>query len=410
MIRLIQRYERELVEVGQDGFTAEHLEALAIWNQRNQNRFFEIEHQRLRCKQFVGVVQVGRLVIEILPKADRDDEDLARWHNALLTMLQKVHGLRLYPADKANLSLRRTNLMDLFLDQFVKELHALVHAGLVKKYHPKRSNQAALKGRLDFPRHLRMNLVHRERFAVIHQAYDTDHVLHSVFKEALWIVEHTCTNADIVGRAQDVNWAFENVIGRAIVASTFDHIRLDRKTAPYAEALQLAELIILNYNPDLRSGREPVLSILFDMEILWEKFIHRLLARRCPDGWRLIGQDSERFWEHRTVKPDLVFTQGGQVRLIADTKWKVPDDDEPSIADLRQMFAYNMRFVSRRSMLLYPGKSRSIPGSFVNHELGWHQTQHGCEVRFVMPFDDRGNLDELAIDQLVQSTMNVKVL
>lgn len=409
MKRLIQRYERELIEIGDQGLTDSEFNALVRWNQRNANRFFEVGHRRLWCKQFVGVVQVGGLVIEILPKADRGDADHARWHQALLTMLRIAHGLKLHTADEADLALRRTNLMDLFLAAYVKEVRGLVHTGLVKKYHAQRSQQHALKGRLDFPNHLRSNLVHRERFAVVHQAYDTDHLLHSILKEALEIVERSCTNTIIVGDAQDVNWAFEQVQARPIGPSTFERVRMDRKTAPYASALSLARMIILNYNPDLRSGGAQVLSILFDMERLWERFINRLLAARCPAGWTIGEQEKQPFWEERTVRPDLVFMHRDRIRLIGDTKWKVPDDDEPSIEDLRQMFAYNIRFVSERSVLLYPGSPRSLQGRFINHNEGWHQTEHGCEVRFMMPFDAAGAIDEVAVQDLIQAIMGEEI-
>jgi len=405
MHKLIQRYERELLVVGEDGFEELQFKALRAWNQKNGFRFFQAGETNLRCKQFVGVIQVGDLVIEILPKADRDagENDKDRWHNALLTMLQRVHGLRLYAADEADLALRRTNIMDLFLDQYVKEVRALVHAGLIKQYHKKRSNQTALKGRLDFPNHLRLNLVHRERFAVVHETYDADHLLHSILKEALDIVERTCTNAAIVGRAQDVNWAFESVQDSAITAATFDRLRLNRKTGPYKAALQLAKLIILNYNPDLRSGREPVLSILFDMERMWEKFMFQLFKLHCPEGWTVEEQEKKKFWEDREIKPDLVFTGPNDFRIIGDTKWKVPDDDEPSMNDLRQMFAYNIRFVSERSVLLYPGKTRSMPGVYSNAKKGWFKNGHGCEVRFVLPFDEKGAVDEKEVIELVRS-------
>jgi len=390
----IKRYEYETIAIGEQGFTEEHFNSLVLWNERNGGRYFEVGHRKLKCKQFVGVVQVGRVVIEILPKAERasGEAEKHRWRNALLTMLGKAYGLRLHASNEADLALRRTDLMDLFLDAFVKEVRSLVHAGLVKKYHAKPGNQLALKGRLDFPRHLCLNLVHKERFAVVHQAYDTDHILHSILKEALNIVERTCNHAGITGRAQDVNWAFDAVQPRMIDAATFAGLRLERKTVPYARALQLAKLIILQYSPDLRSGREPVLSILFDMEKLWEKFIHRVLAERCTDGWSLESQEEALFWEQRTMRPDLVFAQEGVVRLIADTKWKVPQDDEPSLEDLRQMFAYNIRFVSERSVLLYPGTTKPRKGNYVNHDQGWYGVQHGCEVRFVMPFDERGAL------------------
>lgn len=398
MPKPIQRYERELIEVG-NGIDEKQFEALVIWNQRNQNRFFEVEHLRLRCKQYVGVIQVGDLVIELLPKADREaaETDKGRWHNALLTMLQMVHGLRLYSTEEADLSLRYTNIMDLFLDQYVKEVRALVHAGLIKQYHTERSNQTALKGRLDFPTHLRLNLVHRERFVVIHQTYDTDHLLHSILAKALDIVERTCTNAAIVGRARDVNWPFEAVKDRAISSSTFDRLRLTRKSGPYKAALQLAKLIILNYNPDLRAGRVPVLSILFNMERMWEKFMFRLMVRTCPDGWTVFGQEECSFWEERPIRPDLVLRGPNRRTIIGDTKWKQPADDKPGMDDLQQMFAYNLMWSSAQSMLLYPGSPRRISGTYAKR---WFQEDHGCETRFIMPFDTKGNLSIDAVSHL----------
>jgi 5-methylcytosine-specific restriction enzyme subunit McrC len=199
MRKPIQRYEYETIAIGEEGFTEAHFNALRIWNERNGGNYFEERHRKLKCKQFVGVVQVGQVVIEILPKADRNTDDKQRWRKALLTMLRKVHGLRLHTPDDADQALRHTHLMDLFLEAYVQEVRALVHLGLVKKYHARSGNQPALKGRLDFPRHLRLNLVHKERFAVVHQTYDTDHLLHSILNEALDIVQSTCTNAGITG-------------------------------------------------------------------------------------------------------------------------------------------------------------------------------------------------------------------
>ncbi|MBK7087260.1 MAG: hypothetical protein IPH53_22515 [Flavobacteriales bacterium] len=53
--------------------------------------------------------------------------------------------------------LRHTSLLDFFFGLYVREVQWLVHRGLVKQYHTMQGNLTALKGRLDFPRHLRHN-------------------------------------------------------------------------------------------------------------------------------------------------------------------------------------------------------------------------------------------------------------
>jgi len=53
-----------------------------------------------------------------------------------------------------------------------------------------------------------------------------------------------------------------------INAAHFDKVKLGRKTTHYRDALQVAKMIILNDSPDLRTGHDDVMAILFDMNDL----------------------------------------------------------------------------------------------------------------------------------------------
>ena len=393
----IRRYEYETIAIGEDGFSTPHFERLVQWNERNANRFFTVGHNRVHCTNHVGVVQIGSLVIEVLPKADRNAgiAEQGRWQQALITMLHVAHDLPLYEAQQASLRLRHTSLLDFFFGLYVREVQRLVHRGLVKQYHTVQGNLTTLKGRLDFPRHLRHNLVHRERFAVVHQTYDTDHLLHSILGEALHIAQHTTQDGLLKGRMQDLAWAFERVNERPINAATFQRLRLGRKTNDYSRAVQLAKLIILNYSPDLQSGREPVLGILFDMERLWEKFVLRLLKRYCPDDYTVTGQETTDFWEGRSIRPDIMITSRNGERTIVDTKWKMPDEGKPGMIDLQQLFAYNVQFGCDHSVLLYPGNLESIRGEYASAGAGWRSKElpHWCSMAYAMPFEQDGRLN-----------------
>jgi 5-methylcytosine-specific restriction enzyme subunit McrC len=50
-------------------------------------------------------------------------------------------------------------------------------------------------------------------------------------------------------------------------------LQMDRTTERYRKAIQLVRFIILTYSPDLRSGSEHVIAILFDMNRVFERFI-----------------------------------------------------------------------------------------------------------------------------------------
>lgn len=58
---------------------------------------------------------------------------------------------------------------------------------------------------------------------------------------------------------------------------------------------------------------------------------------------------------------------------IADAKWKL-HEDEPSVGELQQIFAYNECWNSQRSVLVYPGNAASdVSGVF-------HAKSHTCQA------------------------------
>ncbi len=88
-----------------------------------------------------------------------------------------------------------------------------------------------------------------------------------------------------------------------------DKIVLNRKTASYSYALEIARLIILNYSPDISSGNEKMLSLLFDMNKLWEEYVYRVLAKHQDGDLKVRFQNSDKFWEKKHIKPDIVLTK-----------------------------------------------------------------------------------------------------
>jgi len=387
-------FEHEKLRIGERGFKRAHFDRLLLWNEANGFKYFDAGHNAIKFAQYVGVIQVGDLVIQVLPKADRD-ADAGKWQNALIEMLRVVYDLPLSSTTETHLRIRNASILDLFFDLYVKDVSGLVRRGLVKQYHQQTSNQIALKGRIHWPTHLRENLIRKERFHVTHQVYDPDHLLHALLKEALCIVDRSARDPFIRGGAQDLDWAFEHVQDRALNTSTLERLRLGRKTQPYARAVQLAKMIVSAHAPDISGGRMPLIGLMFDMNQLFERVVLRLLKRaavtHAPD-LSISGQDSRLFWQNQKIRPDVVIRLGEQVVLIIDTKWKVPKDNKPADADLKQMYAYNLQFGSVRSVLLYPGDPMEDT-VHIHYELGdGAMERHGCAVRFADLFEADGKL------------------
>jgi 5-methylcytosine-specific restriction enzyme subunit McrC len=386
-------FEHEKLRIGERGFQRMHYERLLKWNEANGFKYFDAGPNSITFAQYVGVIQVDDLVIQVLPKADRDG-DAGKWQRALLEMLGLVHNLPLTSTTESHLHKRSTSILDFFFDLYVHDVHGLVRNGLVKQYHRRTGNQLALKGRIHWPGHLRENLIRKERFHVEHQVYDSDHLLHSLLKRALCIVKDTALDPMIAGRVQDVEWAFEQVEDRTLNAATITRIRIGRKTQAYARAVQLATMIVLDHAPDIKGGQTKLLGLMFDMNVLYERVVLKLLQQAAREtDLTISGQDSRLFWQRQKIRPDIVVRRGDEVVMIIDTKWKVPKDDRPADADLKQMYVYNLQYGAPRSILLYPSTGSALVGGAQFAEWDWSEArEHQCLLRSIDLFTPAGTI------------------
>jgi 5-methylcytosine-specific restriction enzyme subunit McrC len=244
----------------------------------------------------------------------------------------------------------------LYFQLFLDEVKYLLRKGLIKQYRKNSSNLNVFKGRILFTEQIRKNLIHQERVYTEHQVYDTEHLYNQVLLRALTILSQLSSNPTIKDQIHRIRLDFPEMKEVRITQSHFDRLKETRKTKPYQNALQIAKMIILNYSPDIRSGGENMLALLFDMNKLWEEYIYRVLQNVPESQYEINFQNSEDFWEHKTIRPDLIVNKKGSTeKYVIDTKWKIVDANNPSDDDLKQMFAYNLYWNSGKSILLYPG-------------------------------------------------------
>ncbi|WP_282068231.1 McrC family protein [Olleya namhaensis] len=398
-INNISVFEHQRLYVGQFGFKQSHLDALLKLNEYHDGNYFEPIAKGIKFNQYVGVIQVDALTIEINPKADKNDDDY-KWKGVLLKMLTACGKLKAESSGAANVKRQNLNLLEVYFELYLLEVESLVRKGLIKQYRKQTKNTKALKGKLEFAGHIRKNIVHKERFNTTHQVYDSNHFLHQVLQKALTIVTQFTKGSrlqDLVNRVQ-IN--FPEVDNKSITAKQLNEIQLNRKSSGYNGALELARLIILNYSPDISSGKEKMLSLLFDMNELWETYILKQLQKACAGTDILVsGQESKSFWGSNSLRPDVVLRQGKKTFII-DTKWKRPQKSSASVSDLRQMYTYCRFWDAEKAMLLYPGDyAENKFKSYLTDDYSKHtsdetsEIDHQCKMGFVSVLDDNGELD-----------------
>ena len=351
-----------------------------IKNENNNNKYFTPVYQGILFNSYVGVIQIGGLTIEILPKADNSNNK-SLWRDVLLHMLKECRYLQVDNVSETNLKRRYNSILDVYFEIYLKELEYLIKRGFIKKYKRKQSNQSALKGKLIFSQNIQKNLVHKEKFFCEHQVYNKNHLIHQVLLQGLMVIEDL-KNSNLSDRINKLMFEFEDVDKIKVTSNHFEKIIVNRKTQPYLKAINIAKMLILNYSPNISSGNENMLTLLFDMNKLWEEYIYRILQKNKPQEYKVSYQNSDKFWENKKIKPDIVITDSNGDNFVIDTKWKLIYSNKPSDDDLKQMFVYNLHWKSKRSMLLYPQIDQR-DSSFGNYKFKIDNQENQCKLGFV---------------------------
>ena len=73
-IEPIRIFEHESLKIGEKGFTEKHLKLLSKYlgdKEGDDFPYYSLINNGVKFKQYVGVISVGDIQIEVLPKADK---------------------------------------------------------------------------------------------------------------------------------------------------------------------------------------------------------------------------------------------------------------------------------------------------------------------------------------------------
>ena len=291
-------------------------------------------------------------------------------------------------------------ILELYMALFLGEVRYLVQTGLVRQYRKTEGNSSALKGSLQFAGHLRHNLTYAERFYVRHTTYDRDHLHNALLRQTLKLITRISLSPVLRSDANALLLDFPETKPFPVSESFFEKLPYNRKTEGYRQAHAISRLLLLSYHPDIRRGLNDVLALMFNANVLWEKYILKLLRRSLngqhPGKYILREQVRTDFWQPaggpmQRVAPDIVVYEADfpeKALLVLDTKWKRIAHNRPADDDLKQMLVYNLYQGCGHSALVYPS------GHYRKSISGAYQSAHGteCSLQFVPVVEGKNGL------------------
>lgn len=364
--------------------------------------------EALQVQQYAGVILLpSGNCIEVLPKIFVADEaqSLTRSRAVLLKMLRALPDSPFRLFEKAALACGEMPLLEVFIACFLHEVGELIRRGICSDYQQEEGNRTFLRGKLLLREQIRHNAARRDRFYVQYDEFVPDRPENRLIKAALCRIAKISRDGENIRRCRIHLDAFGAIPPSTNIASDFAACRRDRNIAHYIPSLAWCRLLLQGQSPIPQAGQHQCLSVLFPMEVLFEKYVTRKLGEKATlAGWKMTAQArSEHLVElhdgsaHFMLKPDMLFSKPG-ARCAADTKWKIiRSRDDIKQSDLYQMFAYAEKYLRseqhKRTFLIYP-QTEQTPVSLAP----FYFRKEGSELR-VVPYDlDR---DECSLTELI---------
>ena len=180
---------------------------LKRFDQRGRNerdRVFSWGDGSTRTTQWVGVIQVPGLQVEVLPKVDEanikgDGENEIQARSNLLYMLSVAGQVPARDRDVARLASRKVPLSESLAAIFADRLRRELLRGPERAYMRREENLRQFKGKLLISQQALRNAAHRERFFCRFDEFSEDTLMNRIFRAACRVLldsTHTPSTQD----------------------------------------------------------------------------------------------------------------------------------------------------------------------------------------------------------------------
>lgn len=320
----------------------------------------------LRAGQHVGVITAKDCSLEILPKIGDLQEGGVR--QKLVHMLATVLDLSISAGALSALDWQNQDLLEILIGIFSRKLADGVRRGLPRRYVSKQDDLSALRGRLDVTRQFTTLAVAPQKLACIYDELSPDIGLNRIMKAAVLRLLQHARSGDNIRRLRELLLAYADISTMPVTALSFD-VHIDRGQSAWRELLDLAKLLLANRFQGVTAGDANGVSLLFEMNTLFEAYIAIKLRRslsaaglqvKAQSGGKFCLRDETDSRQIFQTYPDIMISRGEEIVSIIDTKWKrissLNDDRKQGVsqADIYQMMAYSQIYECRDMILLYP--------------------------------------------------------
>ena len=332
----------------------------------------KVTRHGIKTKSWVGVIKYKNLHLEILPKlisADaNNDGKISEVERSiilknLIYMLSYTKNLDIKTNDNAKLATEKNPFIEILIREFATSLFEALKRLTPKRYVREEENLNYLKGKIKFSENIRYNCTNQAKFYCEYDEFSENNLLNQLFlffSTCLYNISNNSYNKKtlkfIINYYSEISFVrFDKFKVRKI--------KLTRNQELFKKSFNLAKMFVEQTSVDLSKNKFENITLVWDMNKLFEEFIFELIKRKIPEC-KAIAQKPKRLLKRENVtRRDTridILIQNPQV--IIDTKYKkFTNFDDISSADIYQVTTYCLLHNYKRALLLYPQYDKKAP-------------------------------------------------
>ncbi len=320
-------------------------------------------HNRISTQNFVGTIKYKRFQLDILPKLlkKNNDTDYSTVLHSLIFMLSYTKKLDI-TTNSGKLSESKNPFLEILIREFAQSLYDCLKRITPKRYVNEENNLNYLKGKLKFNENIKYNSANEARFYCQFDEFSENNILNQLFlyvATCLYSISRDSKNKKILKLIIDY---FCDIKFVHFNRYNIQKIRLSKNQQMFAKPFSLAKMFIEKSSVDISKNSIQNITLLWDMNILFEEFIYEVLKRNTKlnpvyqKGKRLlIETDSNK--KYGNTFADMYVEQDNN-KIIIDTKYKINSGENNDFKneDIYQLMTYCLIHNSKKAVFVYPAE------------------------------------------------------
>ncbi len=303
------------------------------------HQYFKLDWKILKARQYCGVLNFDNQDFYILPKIvnHNNEQNL----NIFIYMLMYAYDIKLSNEQIASCKNDKHSILEVFVQMFASNLLNELKKGLYKEYLTQQDNLPVLKGKYLINENLKYNFT-KNKIYCEYDEFSPNNSLNQFFLYSVKYLQKFVKNKKLLKQCELI---FDEVEYKQIDINKLDRIPFNRLNQRFKTSFEIA-ILLLKQSIPLFSQDKKSFAFLFDMNILFEKFIAKIV-KELDDNAKIQNQDN---FNDLILKPDIILKN-----QIIDTKYKkIKSIEDIKQSDKLQAFAYGVNYGVDNVMLLYP--------------------------------------------------------